>query len=349
MFLFAFSSVLAVLCTLGVFGVGEEYHEVAIPYIAGAGIVYFLLDFYDCKLAYRIHHGATIVIFGCIIYDPSTELATSVIRMVSNMEISTLFLNACILLPNNKLLQCLFLVTFFYIRIYLFYWFFPEHFHIMDDLYHAYFASLMVLFVVQLYWGGLLLKKIVRDSFQGEKYVKICHAITSSSYVLAIYADYVSGGATIASLTMHGLVAATSFMYYINPDSENCFIADSIAIHLIMSYRSWRFQPNGIEVQVLFSLMILYYRTQSVRANKDAIAEMCILSSFVTMYDYIIMVFNTPNGLASPLIWEYSVQILLMYMSQYMNWFNDLSYIFFHIGLIANANTFGRIFLSAGV
>ena len=349
MFLLAYSSVLAILCSLGAFGFGQDHHDVFIPFLAKAGTLYFLLDFWDCKLSYRIHHVATIVLFGCIIYDPSTELAMSVIHMISKLEISTLFLNACILLPNNKILKCLFLVTFFYIRIYLFYWFFPENFHVEDEMYHAFFASMMVLFVVQLYWAGLIIKKIVGDSFQGDEYIEICHAVTAITYTFAIYSDYVSGGATTGSLTVHAIVSATSFAYHSYPKSDICFTANSIAIHLLMSYRSWRLQPQLIEMQVMFSLIVLYYRTQIFRNNKNNTDEVCILTAIVSVYDFVVTISTTPNGLASPIIWEYTVQCLLAAMSQYMNWFNDFSYIFLHIIIIANANTYGRMFVSAGV
>jgi hypothetical protein len=348
MFLLAFSSVIAVLSVLGGFGFVEEYHAVAIPFLLKAAILYFLLDSYDCKTDFRIHHVFAVILFGCILNNPSSELAASVIMMACKLEISTLFLNAYTLFPNVKSLKYLFMPSFFYFRIYLFYRFFPENFHIQDEMYHAYFASLMGLFVVQLYWAGLMVKKIVGDSFAGEQYIAIYHAVTSVTYILAIYSDYASGGATKGSLTVHTIIAATSFAYYSYPTSKTCFVADSIAIHLLMSYRSWRLMPKGIEMQVIFNLIILYYRTNLFCPNDNNL-EVFLLPALVTAFDYIQLLFNTPHGLCSPLIWEYSVQLLLMFLSQYMNWFNDFSFIFAHVLFIANANTFGRIFLSAGV
>ena len=348
MFLLAYSSILAAVCSLGVFGVQEEYHDYAIPWLTKAGLMYFIMDFYDCKTSFRIHHMATFVLFGSLLYNPSTELATSVIRMICKMEISTVFMNASILFPKIKVLKHLFMLTFFYIRIYDFYWFFPANFHIDDEMYYAYFSALIVLFAVQLYWEGLILKKLCGDRFQGEHFLVISHIVTSVTYTFAIYSEYASGGSTKGSLAMHALLAASSFAYHNNPISVPCFLADSVAIHLLMTYRCWRFNPFLLPMEAVYSLIMLYYRTRLFSPHEDN-SDAVFLSAFVTVFDYILLLWATPNGPGAALLWEYSVQLMLAALSQQMSWFNDLSYIFFHGLLIANANTFGRMFLAAGV
>jgi hypothetical protein len=145
----------AVLYSNGVLESSDEFAKkmVLLP------VFYFVQDFYSCKWDFKFHHVVTCPLLISLSNNFSGKFERSLAKLVGQMELSTVFLDFLVIFPENKMLQGLFVGSFFYTRVYKMFLFFSEHWEekSREDL----LGLTFLLFLLQLYWAKKIVAKFL--------------------------------------------------------------------------------------------------------------------------------------------------------------------------------------------
>ena len=166
-----------------------NYNEYILTYFCGMILfpIYFITDFLFYKLKYdaKIHHilGLMLVTSLIINKNKSTDIIYPIVNFQFSTEISTIYL---ILfeefgkIKSNNIIysilyytcQLLFIITFFYYRIYNFFLYQKTIVELGKNIEYnfLYYISTYGIFYMNLFWSFLILKKMYKKFLKDTKY-----------------------------------------------------------------------------------------------------------------------------------------------------------------------------------
>jgi hypothetical protein len=320
MFMDMWSTAIAVLAS-GMFICDSHYgYHTHLSYFAAA---YFMVDIKTCNLSHKLHHVCTLWLLYWVTNHPQ-------LMFLCKMEMSTLILNVIPYVNYKTPLKALFLLMFVKTRVYDYYYFLSE----LDTL--PIFFGFFILYTVNLYWFSLMIKKMWGDRTRGSYYVTLCHQINRFSYLGTL--PFMS---CLPMTIVHGFISITSFFYHyssIYNHNMGWFILDSIAIHAVLLLNVISVQSPFLFLSLWVNLFTLIHRIVIVDFNN--IQPALFMSYYPVLLDsMIILCSEIPFQVKI----DYALQLYLMGISLYMECFNDLSYIGFHIVCWFNAHTMSKL------
>ena len=305
------------------------------------GIVYFVLDFFDTdNWSLKLHHLLAIVLSVCTINDMDSPISNAVRDVGGMIELSSLLLNATKLFPKTDWIKVAFAATFFYTRIYKFYFFFPEHFQDAGEYFHVMFTCSVTLYALQIYWGGLILRKMVKF-LENPRINYVCNQLCGTTSFLAVFADVVSSASNPLSLFLHFVFALSSSLHHADKANVLFYIANAFMMHGVMAYRAYRLLP----FQVFCWSSLLHITTFEIRVTFKHQLEW--LSSVAYLFDYVMIGLLTQTPF--DLFWLLTAQTLITVMSQHTQCLRDMTGFICFANSVVSIYTFNQIFLACGV
>lgn len=288
---------------------------------------YFVLDFVHCKPSNKIHHVCVAWLVLGMLREPHPAISMYMYKI----ELSTLLYNAIPYVPRavKGPLTLVFIAAFTKTRVWEGYFFLKS---VESELQGSLLrVPLCALYAVNLYWFSLMLRNMCKHRAKGPRYVNMCQQIAAFSYLGAIPAT-----ATCPPvLAVHACTAVTSFGYHycnaVGRPSLFWFVADSAAVHAVMVMNvyiaaraclSWSLATNAY-----FFLL---------RVSNDP-SEAITFSSISLLIDSLFIL----GGEASNLFkLDYALHLYLICLIFYVDFFNDLTYVCFHVLMWFNAHAF---------
>jgi len=305
------------------------------------GMVYFVLDFFDTdNWSFKLHHFIAIVLSVFTMKEMNSPIANAVRYVGGMIELSTIFLNASIVFPKTSWLKGAFAATFFYTRVYKFYFFFPEHYQDAGDYFNILFTCAVSLYALQIYWGGLVLRKLVKF-LENPRMNYVCNQLCSTISFLAVVADVSSSASCPTSLAVHFLFALSSSLYHADKSNLIFYTANAFSLHGMMIYRAYRLLP----LEIVCWSVLLHVATFEIRVCfKDKLEW---ISSVAYFFDYLMIGLLTQ--IPFDLFWLLTVQTLITAMSYHTQCLREMTFFVYFANVLISIYTFNQIFLACGV
>lgn len=326
LFMDMWSTAIAVLASGIYIGDSEYYNCNQLKWFAFS---YFMVDLLSCKMVNKLHHICTLG----ILYQVDNH---DLLMFFYKVEISTIFFNLIPYVKYKSLFKAIFFSLFIKIRVYDYYYFLVDYDSNMPLCVRF---SFYTLYAINLYWFSLLIKKVWGNRTQGPYYETLCQQINRFSYFGTI--PFFIACPRMA--VVYGFITITSFFYHnailYNKHKMFWFVLDSIAIHSVLLLHIISVnQPNFLFLSIWINLFSLIHRIAIVDFNN--IRPSLSMSYYPVLVDSIIILCSE---IPTRTKFDYLLQLYAMGLILYIEFFNDMSYICFHIACWFNANTLSKL------
>lgn len=321
---YLYSSVVAAgTGSIYLFNLTNHIYNEPFTYLA---LPYFVVDFFFCKPSNKIHHVCVLSLVTTMLWDPHPAVSMYLYKM----ELSTLLFNALPYVPEQfkRPLMAGFIAAFTKVRVVEGYFFLKKIESELEGNPHIR-VPLYALYAVNLYWFSLMLKKMWgRDRAKGPNYARLCQRIAAFSYLGAIPAT----AACLPVMCAHAFAGVTSFFYHgfkgAGRPSRAWFVLDSVAVHAVMAMNVWIAAREWLTLSLVINAYCLLVRI--VEAEEHAIP----MTSVSVLVDSAFILGADSSNLFK---FDYLLHLYLICLVFYVDFFNDLTYLCFHVIMTFNA------------
>jgi len=323
---YLYSSVVATgTVSIYLFNLTDYIYNVPLMCIA---IPYFVLDFFNCNPSLKIHHVCAVWLFCGMLWEPHPTISLFLFKS----EISTLLYNATAYVPRSfkDPLLLAFTAAFTKVRVWEYYFFLKSiESEMADSLLRV---PLYTLYAINLYWFSLILRKMWgKNRTKGPRYVQMCQQIAAFSYLGTIPAT----ATCLPVLAVHAFTAVTSFGYHranaVGRPSLVWFVLDSAAVHGVMLMNVYIVAPDCVHMSAVINAYFFMLRISNEPSEASAISSISGLINSV-------FIFGCDASNLFKL--DYALHLYLICLIFYVDFFNDLTYVCFHVLLWFNSRLF---------
>lgn len=293
-----------------------------------AAMPYFFIDFFFCNPANKVHHICVVWLILSMLRDPHPAISLYMYKM----ELTTLLYNVLPYVPTStkKAFTLLFFACFTKVRVIEGYYFIKS---IEGTMVHCEYLRIpfYVLYAVNLYWFSLMLRKMWGKNFaKGPQYVKMCQQIAAFTYLGTLPAT----ASCLPVLAVHACTNVTSYFYHSSKaagrPSRTWFVLDSAAVHTILVMNVAIANPEWLGVSVANNAAFL-----ALRLSIDDSKAIAISSVSIVLDSVLILGADVSNLFRI----DYLLQCYIICLIFYVDFFNDLTYLCFHVLMWFNAHT----------
>jgi len=324
---YLYSSVIAAgTGAIYLFNLTDYANSVPLTY---AAMPYFIVDFFLCNPANKVHHVCVVWLIGSMLWDPHP----AIYLFMYKMELTTLMYNVLPYVPpkTKKAFTLLFFACFTKVRVIEGYFFIKSIEGTLVEC--AYYLRLpfYTLYAVNLYWFSLMLRKLWgKNRAKGPQYAKLCQQIAAFTYLGTLPAT----AACLPVLAVHACTNVTSYFYHsakgAGRPSRLWFVLDSAAVHAILVMNVALANPEWLGASVANNAAFLALRLTIDDSKAIAISSVSIVQDSV-----LILAADVSNLFKI----DYLLQCYIICLIFYVDFFNDLTYLCFHVLMWFNAHT----------